>query len=173
MMAEVESKLTVESGDYELLVNMAGAKLLHQNLQLIGPVIYTEAEQTFARAIQKTVGIPEIGMDTSIHPLEGQDQQGGSTDVGDVSWVTPTLHLSVATAPKGCPWHNWAVVASSGSSIGHKGMLRASKVLAATMVDLYENPSLRDEIRREFDEKTKGEIFSPYIGDRPPPVPVD
>ena len=173
IMAEVEAILTVESGDYELLVNMAGAKLLHQNLQLVGPVEYTESEQAFARAIQKTVGIPEVGMDTSIHPLEGQDQQGGSTDVGDVSWVTPTLHLSVATAPKGCPWHHWAVVASSGSSIGHKGMLRAAKVLAATMVDLFENPSLRDEIRREFEEKTKGEIFSPYIGDRPPPVPVD
>ena len=80
--------------------------------------------------------------------LEGQEQEGGSTDVGDVSWVMPTLHLSVATAPHDAPWHAWPVVASGGMSIGHKGMLRRAKTLAATMVDLYDEPQRACGARR-------------------------
>jgi len=172
MMAEVEATLTVQSGDYELLNNMAGAKLLHENLNWVGPVEYTNEEQAFAKAIQRSVGIAETGINAAIKPLENQPQEGGSTDVGDVSWVTPVLHLSVTCAPEHCPWHHWAVVACAGSSIGHKGMERAAKVMAATMVDLFERPEVRREIRREFEEKTKGHTFSPYIPDGPPPVPA-
>jgi len=171
MMAEVEAELIVQSGDYELLVNMVGARLLHENLNWVGPVEYTDDEQAFAKAIQRSVGIEETGINASIRPLEGQPQEGGSTDVGDVSWVTPVLHLSVTCAPEHCPWHHWAVVACAGSSIGHKGMDRAAKVLAATMVDLFEKPQARAEIRREFEQKTRGHTFSPYIPDGPPPVP--
>jgi aminobenzoyl-glutamate utilization protein B len=64
------------------------------------------------------------------------------------------------------------VVAASGMSIGHKGLIHASKTLAATMVDLFEDVKLREEIRAEFKEKTKGHVYKPYIPDGPPPVPM-
>lgn len=58
-------------------------------------------------------------------------------------------------------------------SIGHKGMMYASKVLAATAVDLYEKPEVREAIKKEFADQTKGLVYKPFIPDGPPPVPKD
>jgi len=172
MMAGVESKLTIQTGDYEMLVNMAGAKLLQANLMWLGSIKYTEEEQNFARAIQRATGVEEKGLNGAIQPLEEPkpDPPGGSTDVADVSWIVPTLHVSVTTAAEGAPWHAWPVVACGGMSIGNKGMLQAAKVLAATMVDLFEDAKTREVIQTEFREKTKGHIYKAYIPDGPPPL---
>lgn len=169
----VESELRVQSGDWELFVNMAGARLLDRNLRWLGPPVWSDEEQEFARAIQREVGIEPKGLSTIIEPLEENpgDPEGGSTDVADVSWQVPTLHLSVATAPIDTPWHAWPVVAAGGMSIGHQGLGYAAKALAATMVELYEDEALRKEIRREFDEKRKGITYKGYIPDGPPPIP--
>lgn len=175
MMAGVSAEMKIQGGSYEMLVNMAGAELLHRNLEWLGPITYTDEEQEFARAIQRATGKPETGMDGSVHPLKPQpaDPPGGSTDVADVSWIVPTLHLSVSTAPAGTPWHSWPVVASAGHSIGQKGMLHAARALAATAIDLFEDAELRRAIRAEFDEKTAGHVYRGYIPDGPPPVPKD
>jgi len=175
MMAGVESKFTIQTGDYEMLVNMTGAKLLQANLNWLGPIKYTEEEQNFAHAIQRATGVEEKGLNGAIQPLEEPkpDPPGGSTDVADVSWIVPTLHVSVTTAAEGAPWHAWPVVACGGMSIGHKGMLQAAKVLAATMIDLFEDAKTREAIQTEFKEKTKGHVYKPYIPDGPPPVPAN
>ncbi len=172
-VAGVESKFTVQTGCYEILVNLAGAKLLQQNLEWLGPIKYTEAEQEFARAIQRATATEQKGLNGQIKPLETPkpDPPGGSTDVGDVSWVVPTLHLSVTTAPESA-WHAWPVVASGGMSIGHKGMMHAAKTLAGLMVDLFEDAKAREAIQAEFKEKTRGFVYKPYISDGPPPVPI-
>ncbi|MBL8989645.1 MAG: amidohydrolase, partial [Gemmatimonadetes bacterium] len=100
------------------------------------------------------------------------EPEGGSTDVGDVSWVVPTLHFSVATGVWESPWHAWPVVATGGMSIGHKGMLHAAKVMAVTAADLFVDPALRGAIRAEFTEQTKGFEYRPWIPAGPPPVPT-
>ena len=173
LMAGVESKVTVQGGDYEMLANIAGAKLIHANLTWLGPIQYTKEEQEFAKAIQRATGVEEKGLNGAIQPLKDPkpDPDGGSTDVGDVSWIVPTLHLSVTTAPEGAPWHAWPVVACGGMSIGHKGLAQAAKALAATMVDLFEDASTREAIQAEFKQKTKGEVYKPYIPVGPPPIP--
>jgi aminobenzoyl-glutamate utilization protein B len=175
LIAGVESKLTIQTGDYEMLVNMSGAKLLHANLTWLGPIQYTAEEQEFARAIQRACGMEAKGLNGAIQPLEETrpDPPGGSTDVADVSWLVPTLHVSVTTAPEGAPWHAWPVVACGGMTIGHKGMMHAAKVLSATMVDLYEDAALRDRIRAEFKESTKNHVYKGYIPDGPPPLPKE
>lgn len=175
LMAGVEGKLTIQAGDYEMLVNMAGAKLIQSNLNWLGPIQYTNEEQEFARGIQRTAGVETRGMDGTVQPLEEPrpDPPGGSTDVADVSWNVPTLHLSVATAPPEAPWHAWPVVACGGMSIGHKGMVYAAKALAATMIDLFEDQKAREMIQAEFKEKTKGHVYKPYIPEGPPPLPRD
>ena len=139
------------------------------------PIQYTDAEQGFAKRIQKETGIAEKGLNGEIKPLEENpgDPEGGSTDVADVSWNVPILHVSVTTAPVKTPWHSWPVAACGGMSIGHKGMAFAAKTLAATMVDLFEQPAKREEIRKEFEEKTKGVTYKGYIPDGPPPLPKD
>ena len=173
MMAGVEGSLSIQSGDYEMLVNKTGARLLHENLTWLGPISYTPAEQEFARSIQQATGFPQTGMNSAVRPLEGQVPEGGSTDVGDISWIVPTLHVSVTTAPEDTPWHSWPVVACGGMSIGHKGMLHAAKTLAAASIDLFEDDDVRAAIQKEFREQTKGHDYKPYIPDGPPRVPTD
>ena len=175
LMAGVESKLTIQTGDYEMLANIAGAKIIHANMEWLGPLQYTNEEQEFAKAIQRATGVEPKGLNGAIQPLNPPkpDPEGGSTDVGDVSWIVPTLHLSVTTAPENAPWHAWPVVACGGMSIGHKGLVYAAKALAATMVDLFEDEKAREAIRAEFKEKTKGEVYKPYIPEGPPPIPRD
>ncbi len=168
-IAGVESTVAVQGGDYELLINQSGARLLDQNLRWLGPIAYTDAEQTFARALQRSAGVPEKGVDASVQPLEGQLPEGGSTDVGDVSWLVPTLHVSVTTAPLGVPWHAWTVVAAGGMSIGHKGMLHAAKTLSTTMVDLMNDSAAREAVRAEFAKQTDGFTYKAYIPEGPPP----
>jgi len=175
MAAGVESTLRVQSGDYEMLVNRAGERLLHANMTWVGPIQYTAEEQEFAKTLQKETGIEQKGLNGAVTPLNENpgDPEGGSTDVADVSWNVPVLHVSVATAPTGSPWHAWPVAACGGMSIGHKGLTFAAKVLAATMVDLFEQPEKRAEIRREFEASTQGSVYKGYIPDGPPPLPKD
>jgi aminobenzoyl-glutamate utilization protein B len=173
LMTETTASVAVQTGSWEYLVNETGAALLDANLRALGPVAYSDAELDFARRIQRESGVPALGMDTEIQALTGQEPEGGSSDVADVSWIVPTLHVTIATAPKGVPWHAWPVVATSGMSIGHKGLVRAAKTLAATMVDLYEVPAALQAVRAEFD-RDRGEVrYRPYIPDGPPPLPGD
>jgi aminobenzoyl-glutamate utilization protein B len=172
-IAGVDVKFTVQTGCWERLVLSEGGKLVDQNLRWLGPIQYTPEEEEFARSIQRATGKPEKGMKKGILELEEKraDPPGGSTDVGDVSWVVPTLHFSVATAPESAPWHAWPVVACGGMSIGHKGMMLAAKTIAATALDLFEDPALRDRVSSEFATKIRGVTYKGYIPDGPPPLP--
>ncbi|HET9229190.1 MAG TPA: amidohydrolase [Thermoanaerobaculia bacterium] len=175
LATEVEGELRVQSGDYEMLPNMAGAKLLQANLNWLGPLQFTAEEQELAKRIQRETGVEEKGLAGEVKPLDENPgpPDGGSTDVADVSWNVPTIHLSVTTAAAGAPWHAWPVVACAGMSIGHKGMTYAAKALAATAVDLFESPAQRDAILKEFAEKTKGQTYKGYIPAGPPPIPEE
>lgn len=167
------SRLTVQSGSWELLLTMAGAKLIHDNMTWLGPIGFTDDEQEFARQIQRATDADPIGLEGDPEPLDLDPQgvTGGSTDVGDVSWQVPTLHFSVTTSPIGAPWHAWPVVAAGGMSIGHKGMLYAADVMAATMVDLYADPSALAAVRNEFEETTRGIVYVSYLPEGPPELP--
>lgn len=173
LIAGVDHAITVQTGYTDMNILLEGNKLIQKNLEWLGAPTWSEAEQTFAKALQKATGKPELGMVAEPKPLEAvwADPPGGSTDVGDVSWVAPTIHFSVATAPKGVPWHAWPVVASSGMSIGHKGMMVAANALAATAVDLLERPASLEALRAEFARNTKGVAYRAYVPDGPPPLP--
>jgi aminobenzoyl-glutamate utilization protein B len=103
-------------------------------------------------------------------PEDEKEVMGGSTDVGDVSWVTPTANLVTATCVLGMPGHSWQETATSGMSIGHKGMLLAAKTLALTGVDLLTKPEELKKIAEEFQAKTKGFTYETPIppGQKPP-----
>ena len=172
-MTETTSTVKIQAGSWEMLINSPGEKAVDANLRWLGLPTYSEQEVAFAKAIQKATGVPEVGMDNTIGALEGQEEEGGSSDVADVSWVVPTLHLSVVTTPKDVPWHAWPVVAAGGMSIGPKGLLLAAKTLAATMVDLFEKPQLLQEVRADFVAKKGDVVFKAYLPDAPPPLPKD
>ncbi|HMQ06731.1 MAG TPA: amidohydrolase [Saprospiraceae bacterium] len=174
IMTEVDYKISLVSGLHEILVNRTGGAVMQKNLELLGPIVYTEDETTFGMKIQEATGKPQVGMDGEIRPLRPTEtvMGGGSTDVGDISWIVPEIRLGVTTAPVGTPWHSWAVVACGGMSIGHKGMIYAAKALAMTMVDLFDDRELREKIREEF-EKGRGDYkYKAIIPDGPPPIPA-
>ena len=172
ILANVDYKISLISGIYEVLVNRAGGEIMQKNLELLGPITYTDEETAFGRKIQVATGKPQVGMDSSITPLEETKSNpgGGSTDVGDVSWNVANINLGVTTAPKDTPWHSWAVVACGGMSIGHKGMTYAAKAMGMTMVDLFENQKLVDKVKAEYLERKGDEKYEAIVPDGPPPI---
>ena len=89
-------------------------------------------------------------------------------DVGDVSQVVPVVRLRTTTAAKDGPWHSWAVVACTGMSIGHKGMIYAAKALSMTMADLYKNPSLISAVKEDYLKNKQYDKYDPRILPGPP-----
>jgi aminobenzoyl-glutamate utilization protein B len=174
LMTETEAKITQNGGNWETLVNLAGEKVVFANLQWLGSVPFTAEEQEFAKEIQRATGVEPKGLDGKVQPWAEPkpDPEGGSTDVGDVSWNVPMLGLGVTTAPVDAPWHAWPVVACGGMSIGHKGLVYAAKALAATMVDLFEDAKILQAIQAEFKEKTNGIVYKPFVPEGPPPLPI-
>lgn len=172
IMADVDYEVNLVSGIHEVLVNRTGGARLQQNLEFLGAIEYTDAEQEFAKKIQESTDKEQVGIESVINPLEETQEHpmGGSTDVGDVSFVAPTIRLSATTAPKGTPWHSWAVVACGGMSIGHKGMAYAAKALSMTMVDLFEDAELRQKIKEEFKERKGDYEYQGMVPPGPPPI---
>lgn len=147
-------KINYMGSYHEMNVNLAGSEAMQENLKKIGSILYTEEEMVFARKIQKETGVEEKGMAGEIKELEkpANDPAGGSTDVAEVSWITPTVHISTACAPFGIPWHSWAVVTSSKHSVGYKGMFLAAKVMVATALDFLLDKELLSRMKKEFRE---------------------
>ena len=172
IMANVEHKVSLISGVHDLLPNRVGGAAMQKNLETLGDIVYTKKEIDFALEMQRNNGKPELGIDGVIRPLREtlKSPGGGSTDSGDVSYNVPVVSLNATTAPKGVPWHSWSVVASSGMSIGHKGMLHAAKALGMTMVDIFKDSKLREDIKKEFDEKIGEYEYDPYLDPGPPPI---
>jgi aminobenzoyl-glutamate utilization protein B len=169
------AKINYMGSYHEMLINRRGSEVMQKNLERIGEITYTEEEIQYARKIQRETEVEEKGMVSTIEKLKEPEKypEGGSTDVAEVSWITPTIHISTTCAPFGIPWHSWAVVASSKHPIGYKGMFLAAKVIAATGLDLFRSPDVLKEMKKEFDEKRKGYIYKSGIpADRKPPVRI-
>ncbi len=159
-------------GNNPLLVNEALAKAMDEKLRLVGGVQYTDEEREWASTIQQSLGdaVMPLGSAAEIQPYD-KTLGYGSTDVGDVSYATPTVGLRTATWVPGTSAHSWQAVAASGHSIGHKGAQVAAKTMALMAVELFTNPELRTAARAEF-ETARGENYEykSLLGDRAPPL---
>ena len=158
-------------GTHELLPNLTLQKIMHEKLQVVGGVQYDDNEKIFADKIAKTLGYEsaDLNIAENIAPYKTVGRAYGSTDVGDVSFVVPTIGLNTATWVPGTPAHSWQAVAAGGTSIGHKGMMVAAKTLALTTIHLYSNTALIQEARKEFEERRGANFqYAPLLGDRPP-----
>lgn len=159
-------------GNHPLLPVEALSKAAHKHLTRVGGVNYNAEEQAFAEQIYKTLDKPKykLGSEQEIRPYR-MHRSGGSTDVGDVSMVVPTVRISTASYVPGTSSHSWQSAAAAGTSIGFKGAHNASKVMALMAIDLYQNEPLRAEAKAEFQHR-RGENFTyvPLLGDREPPL---
>jgi len=173
ILADVDYKVSLISGIHEILPNRTGGAKMQANIELLGDIKYTAEEDAFGKGIQRATEKPEVGMDGKVYAMKetAEHPMGGSTDSGDVSWIVPMIRMGAPTAPKGTPWHSWAVVACGGMSIGHKGLAYASKALSMTMVDLYENPKLIRDVKAEWSERRGDFEYSPIAPQGPAPIP--
>jgi aminobenzoyl-glutamate utilization protein B len=169
-----EYKVTLLTGVHSMLLNRPLQEAMQANLEAVGGPDFTEEDQAWARELQRYLRIEEKGLEAEPKPLKPEIEPpgGGSTDVAEVSRITPVVSLSVTTAAAGIPWHSWATSASHGTEGSVKGAEVAAKVLALTGVDLLTNPELVREARAYFDEKTGGEPYvSPVPAEQKPPMP--
>lgn len=157
-------------GTHDLLLNRTLAEAMQKNLERVGGVSYTAAETEFAKKIQSsfTYKMPGIESAATVLPLKEEKDGAASTDVGDVSYVVPTVGLQAATWVPGTPAHSWQATACGGTEIGAKGMMVAAKTMALTAIDLYTDPTLIEKAKQEFTSE-KGEYqYKALLGDRNP-----
>jgi aminobenzoyl-glutamate utilization protein B len=178
LATETRLEIRFEGGIREILPNNALSQVTLQNLNEICDLEYDSAETEFALKLQATLNSP-APLD-SIHKIE--DRSGtigkGSTDVGDVSWLVPTTGFTAACWVPGTPAHSWQAVAAGGSSIGRKGLNLAARVLAASAWDLFTQPALLREGKREHDRRVGERAYQslmvkgqkPSLDYRNPPV---
>ncbi len=171
------------TGCYEMLPNHTLSRLMLEKLQVVGPITFDAEEQAFAKQLQATfapgtvlnaVALNQRLTTAKLDPVAAETPLWGeilphseapivlpgSTEVGDVSQITPTAQITTACWPFGTPGHSWQIVASSGSSIGMKGMLLAAKGMALTGLDLFTQPDVLAAAQAEFAEKKRGK---PYV----------
>jgi aminobenzoyl-glutamate utilization protein B len=167
-------KVTLLTGVHELLLNRPLQEAMQANLEMVGEPAFDDATQQFARELQAFLEIEEKGLSTEVKPLKDEIEPpgGGSTDVAEVSWITPEVGFSVTTAAAGIPWHSWAASASHGLEGSVVGAEVAAKVLALTGIDILIDAGLLAEARAFFEEKTEGRPYvSPVPEGQGPPLP--
>ncbi len=129
--------------------NRVVAETMQRNIERVGLPAWTDDDQRLARAVQRLVGAPDSGLarrvDSLRTPRREQDfRGGGSDDIGDVSWVVPTVTLRYPSNIPGLPGHNWSNGIAMATPLAHKGATAGAKVLAMTMLDLFLTPPLVD-----------------------------
>jgi aminobenzoyl-glutamate utilization protein B len=169
----VERKMDTDC--HELVPNRAIAESLDRNLRLVGAPSFDAAEKEFATRIRATIPDAPAGpaLNEDVLPLETEPRRGGgSTDIGDVSWIVPTEQFVAATQAHGCPGHSWQITACTGTSIGEKGGMVAAKTLACTTIDLLADAALRDQAKKEFKERRGDKPYRLLIpAEQKPPIP--
>jgi aminobenzoyl-glutamate utilization protein B len=161
-------------GVYSLLPNEALMKVMDRSLQTVGGIQWTPEETACAEKIRQTLpaGAPPLSTVAEIQPaVIGEEAIGGSTDVSDVSWVTPTVGLSTATFVPGSAGHSWQNAAVAGMSIGVKGAMVATKTLALTTAELFRSPDVITAAKKELVQRQGPNFaYKAMIGDRKPPL---
>lgn len=155
--------------------NKPVAQAMTENAKRIGMPKWSDADQTLARALQKELKQKETGLDTTLAELEDpkpdeEQRGGGSDDIGDVSWVVPTVTLSYPSNIPNLPGHNWANAIAMATPIAHKGATAGAKVEAMTILDLLLRPELVADAWKYFrDVQTKDVKYTPFLrpGDKP------
>jgi aminobenzoyl-glutamate utilization protein B len=184
MMTETEVTVNFLSGAYNMLTNMVVSDHMIAVLDELGPLEFTPEEVAYARTIAESFPeslrkgilasehLPESmlseGLNGDVWPIRDAGQVlPSSTDVSDVSWITPCSQITTACFPLAVPGHSWGITSTSGITIGHKGMLHAAKGMAMVAADFITDPALLQEARDEFAASTAGR---PYVCPIPPEV---
>jgi len=169
-----ETKLEVQylGGTMEILPNDTLAQVAKKNLTELNDLKYDNTETKFAVRLQESFGekAPPLDEIARVFDVSGKSS-GGSTDVGDVSWVVPVAGFGTACWVPGTPGHSWQAVACGGTTIAKKGMNLAARTLAATAYDLFTDEKLRAAAKAEHTKRLDGRKYTAMLEkDQPPPL---
>lgn len=182
LMSGTTHEVQFLTGCYDLLPNDVLSDLLYEKMAETDGIQFTDQERAFATKLQETFPAGSVsrgyqwaerstktGMvkESAENPLweqilphsETPPLMGGSTEVGDVSWITPTGQITTTCWPLGTPGHSWQTVVSSGSSIGAKGMILAAKTMALAGYDLLTKPELLVQAKASFEKARAGKTY--------------
>jgi aminobenzoyl-glutamate utilization protein B len=143
---------------------------MQNNMRALAHITYTEEERRFAVQLQKSLDAPaDIDLSNQVVERESEVSKG-STDVGDISWVTPTAGFRTACWVPGTPSHSWQATAAGGTTIGRKGMELAARVLAASAWDLAHDADTLARAKQELARRTAQFKYTPMLekGQKPP-----
>ncbi len=185
IMTGTTMEMEFVKGCSNILPNTTMEELLVETMHSIGMPQYDEAELALARSLHDTLESPERTLEkisrlcsakeraqvlahqgepiyTFIAPHTPTDSPliTVSTDAGDASWCAPTSQISVAAWAADTPAHTWQVVAIGKSSIAHKAMLFAAKVLGIAGAQLMADETLLADAKEEFAART---AQTPYV----------
>ena len=150
------------------------ALAMAENIKAVGLPSWSGDDQAFAKALQRLMGAVEKGLPVELENLQepsGPTRSGGSDDIGDVSWVVPTVTLRYPSNVEGMIFHHWSSAMAMATPIAHKGATAGAKVVAATLLDLLQDAELRAAAWRYLrEEQLQGIEYEPFIGpnDAPP-----
>jgi aminobenzoyl-glutamate utilization protein B len=186
LMTETKMEMRIISAVSNVLPNTPLEQTLHRIMEELGPPHFDEADKNFATKIRSTLTDTDIatvyhtiGMDPTDRPLADflvpldarRNPQIGSTDVGDVSWVVPTVQVHSPTVAIGTPFHTWQVVAQGKSPAAHKAMVQAAKAMAGLGVKALMEPDLIAAAKADLKKRTaRTPYVSPLPDDVSPPL---
>lgn len=162
MMNETTVNWNIKASVYDALANNTLNELMYQQTNYVEYLSYNQQEKNFAKSLYKASNNNKVPQ-TFIDPAFYFDKDevvpvNGSTDIGDVSWMTPLGKIMVTSMPLGVQLHSWQATASFGSSIGIKGMHYAAKIMALSVYEIFKKPNnILEKAKKEFKSKT-GEI---------------
>ena len=176
LMTGTTSDVELITGCYNYLQNVVIGELMTEKMKKLGPPPFTDEDRVFARQliatlkpgeVEKALGHFELTReeagdlcDKIFDEVGGLGKKGGviggSTEVGDVSQITPTGQVNTCCKPLGIAQHSWQNTGASGSGIGFKGMMLAAKVLALTALDLMRKKDVLEAAQNEFKSVTGG-----------------
>lgn len=170
LMTGTKVEIEILAAVSNLLGNTPLEEAMQDEFDRLGTPDWDDADRAFAREIQATLQPGDIAnafrrsgiktrMDMPLHDgIKPLDVHGvpmiGSTDVGDVSWVVPTVQAHAATYAIGTPGHSWQLTAQGKSAAAHKGMIHVAKVMAATAIKALEDPTLIARAKADLAERT-------------------
>lgn len=175
MMTDTRVERQIIGTAYPRHFNKPMAQAAGRNIQAIGMPEWTSDDQAFASAFQKFMNADEVkGLETAVGGVREPPEKpvsGGSDDIGDVSWNVPTITVVYPSNIKGRTGHHWSSAIAMATPVAHKGAVAGAKVVAATMIDLFESDSLLDEAWTYFTEvQTKDHQYAPFITAEDPPA---
>ena len=150
------------------------AEMIHRNMQRVGMPEWSNEEETLAKEVQKKINVPAVGLAKEIKALREACQDKSGNDSGCVSWVIPTGRITFPANIPGCGFHSWSGGVSLATTIAHKGEVAGAKVLAASMIDLFMDEELLNQVKQVFRKEIgEAKYFSIIPENQKPPVDLN